>query len=61
MVQAAKKKIDSGNAFVDEQREHARGDEYLKGAQAKLAAVDVAVEKLSQAELPFLKGIEVLN
>jgi len=56
----AQDKIEAVKAVTKEQRERVTGDSYVKEAQQKTAEVDGALVKVSTAELPFLKGIEVL-
>lgn len=41
-------------------RERALGEAYVREGKKKTAQVDSFVEKVNEAELPFLKGIEVL-
>lgn len=41
-------------------RERSLGEAYVREGKKKIAVVDSCVEKVNDAELPFLKGIEVL-
>merc|ERR1712039_961818 len=43
-----------------DERERVMSEAYVKQGQKKVEEVDEAIEKVNDAELPFLKGIEVL-
>lgn len=47
-------------AATKDLREKVLGEAYLREGRKKVASVEAALEKVSEAELPFLKGIEIL-
>mmetsp|Transcript_19919 Transcript_19919/g.49710 ORF Transcript_19919/g.49710 Transcript_19919/m.49710 type:complete len:1953 (-) Transcript_19919:135-5993(-) len=53
-------KISEFMAMTKDQRELVMSRAYVREAKAKADEVDKGVERVNQAELPFLKGIEVL-
>eukprot|EP00927_Polykrikos_kofoidii_P031606 TRINITY_DN27151_c0_g1_i1.p1 TRINITY_DN27151_c0_g1~~TRINITY_DN27151_c0_g1_i1.p1 ORF type:complete len:2139 (+),score=568.46 TRINITY_DN27151_c0_g1_i1:1-6417(+) len=53
-------KIDQVKVATKEQRERVLSEFYLKEAERKTDDVEASIEKMNDAELPFLKGIEVL-
>ncbi|CAK0822265.1 unnamed protein product [Prorocentrum cordatum] len=56
----AEKVLDVAKESTKEQRERVLTEHYVKEAQRQASEVEAAMEKVSEAELPFLKGIEVL-
>jgi len=53
-------RLDKVKMATREQREQISSGLFIKEAQNKASEVEAASEKLNEAELPFLKGIEVL-
>ncbi|CAE8620017.1 unnamed protein product, partial [Polarella glacialis] len=56
----AQEKIDSVKASTRVQREKVSAEAFALEAEKKVEAVEAALLKVNEAELPFLKGIEVL-
>ncbi|CAE8721864.1 unnamed protein product [Polarella glacialis] len=56
----AQEKLDKAGSTSKDQREKMLGDAYVREGKRKTEQVEAAVEKVNNAELPFLKGIEVL-
>jgi len=56
----SQEKVDKVKALTREQRERVSCEEFQREASSKAAEVDAALEKVNDAELPFLKGIEEL-
>jgi len=56
----AQAKLDKLKASTKDQRETTLGQAFLKDAETKAEAVESAIESTSDAELPFLRGIEIL-
>jgi len=56
----ALEKLDKLKNSTKEQREKVLAKVILKEGENRIAALDAAIEKTSDAEVPFLKGIEVL-
>eukprot|EP00929_Paragymnodinium_shiwhaense_P011260 TRINITY_DN11677_c0_g1_i4.p1 TRINITY_DN11677_c0_g1~~TRINITY_DN11677_c0_g1_i4.p1 ORF type:complete len:2111 (+),score=761.37 TRINITY_DN11677_c0_g1_i4:802-6333(+) len=52
--------VESVRTMSKERRERVLCNSYIKEATAKVDALDEAVEKMNDAELPFLRGLEVL-
>lgn len=59
-VKASQVRVDEMKETTREQRERVACESILREAQAKLNAVDEAFGKTSDAEAPYLKGIEFL-
>merc|ERR1712151_319146 len=59
-TKAAQEKLAAVEKKTKDQRERAQAAQFVKTAKEKTDAVDVALEKVDEAELPFLKGIESL-
>mmetsp|Transcript_35079 Transcript_35079/g.100743 ORF Transcript_35079/g.100743 Transcript_35079/m.100743 type:complete len:1846 (+) Transcript_35079:263-5800(+) len=53
-------KVDNVKNLTRSQRERVSSETYMKQAIKKTEEVETSLEKVSEAELPFLKGIEVL-
>lgn len=47
--------------LTKDQRERVMSQSYLKQAKGKVEELDALMEKVNEAELPYLKGIEVLD
>jgi len=56
----AQERLDKILAGDKGQRERCLGEAYVRDAKKKTEEVDKSAEKVNEAELPFLKGIEVL-
>lgn len=59
-VKEANQKIEKVKQTTKAQREKAHAEAYVKEAEQKVEAVEASLQKIAEAELPFLKGIEVL-
>eukprot|EP00439_Symbiodinium_sp_Y106_P048907 s2152_g6.t1 len=59
-VKEAAQKIEKVKQTTKAQREKAHAEAYVKEAEQKVEAVEASLQKIAEAELPFLKGIEVL-
>jgi len=57
---AALAKISEVMALTKDQREHVMSKAHVREGKAKVDEVEAAMEKVNEAELPFLKGIEIL-
>jgi len=57
---AVQKTIGEILGLTKEQRERVMTEAFLREGKAKSADVEAALEKVNEAELPFLKGLEVL-
>merc|ERR550532_3737747 len=57
---AAQANITEVLALTKDQRERVMSEAFVKQGKEKTDEVDQALEKVNEAELPFLKGIEVL-
>jgi len=57
---AAQSKITELMAITKDQRERVVSDAFVREGKEKVAQVDACLEKVNEAELPFLKGIEVI-
>jgi len=56
----SQEKVDNVKNLTRGARERVSSEAYLKQATKKTEEVEAALEKVSESELPFLKGIEVL-
>jgi len=56
----ATKKLDKLKADTKKEREDVLSQSFIKDGEGKTTAVEDAIEKTNDAELPYLKGIEVL-
>jgi hypothetical protein len=59
-AEAAQKQLDSMKSTSKEHRERAVAESHVKESTTKSEAVEEMLVKLDEAELPFLKGVEVL-
>ena len=59
-LKACQKTLDAAKAKTKDQRERVLSDGYVKEALEKCDAIEKALEQVNEAELPFLKGIEVI-
>lgn len=57
---SAEKVLDEAKESTKEQRERVLTEHFVKEAEKQASEVETAMERVSEAELPFLKGIEVL-
>jgi len=57
---AAQTKITEVLSLTKEQRERVMAEASVRQAKEKIDAMDKGIEKVNEAELPFLKGLEVL-
>jgi len=59
-AKATVSKINELMALTKDQRERVMSQAFLREGKEKVDAIDQALEKVNDAELPFLKGLEVL-
>jgi len=59
-IKKSQDKLNEVMAKTKDERERVMGEAYVRQGQKKVEEVEAALEKVNDAELPFLKGIEVL-
>merc|ERR1711920_350706 len=59
-IKTSQEKLTKVKSATKDQREQAQANLYIEKAKEQAAQMDAAMEKIDEAELPFLKGIESL-